>query len=141
MEPLLAVPGHVLDHEQRAVDEEDVVEHTVRDDGFVGALDDAREDGEAAGFGGVGAVDEDVDVAAFDPFCGGGVDGLLDVRAAEVDGCAGGEVVLRAGEAENVPELGTGCRYLVVVEAGVDLERCAGDLAPQVAAFGAWGRG
>lgn len=94
VEALFAMPGHVLDHEQRAVDEEDVVEHAVRDDGFVGALDDAGEDGEAAGLGGVGTVDEDVGVAAFDPFGGGGVDGFLHVGPAEVDGCAGGEVVL-----------------------------------------------
>jgi len=108
LEALRAVPGHVLDHEEGAVGDEDVVEHAVGDDRAVEALDDGGEDGEAAGRGGVGAVDEDGCGGAFLPVCGGGVDRGLDVAAVEVDGCAGGEVVEGAGEAEDVPEEGAG---------------------------------
>jgi len=89
LEALRAVPGHVLDHEEGAVGDEDVVEHAVGDDGAVEALDDGGEDGEAAGGGGVCAVDEDGGGGAFLPVCEGwGVDRGLDVAAVEVDGCA-----------------------------------------------------
>lgn len=76
LEALRAVPGHVLDHEEGAVGDEDVVEHAVGDDGAVEALDDGGEDGETAWRGGVGAVDEDGGGGAFLPVCErGGVDG------------------------------------------------------------------
>ena len=41
-EALGAVPGHVLDHEQGAVGDEDVIESAVGNDGFVQFLDDTR---------------------------------------------------------------------------------------------------
>ncbi len=44
-ETLSAVPGHVLDHEEGAVDDEDVVEGAVADDCFVEAFDYAGENG------------------------------------------------------------------------------------------------
>lgn len=88
LEALHAAPGHVLDHEQGAVGDEDVVEEAVGDDRAVEALDDGGEDGEAGGGGVIGAVDEDRRGGAFLPVCGGGVDCGLDVAAVEVDGCA-----------------------------------------------------
>lgn len=42
LEPLQAVPRHVLNHQQRAVGDEDVVQIAVGDDGPVEPLDDAR---------------------------------------------------------------------------------------------------
>ncbi len=104
LEALGTVPGHGLDHEEGAVCDEDVVEHSVADDGFVSAFDDGGEDAEAGGGRGVGAVDEDVCGCAFHPVYVGGVDGGLDVGSVEVDACAGGEVVEAAREAEDVPE-------------------------------------
>ena len=44
LEPLGAVPGHVLDHQTGAVGDEDHIEETVADDGAVEALDDVRQD-------------------------------------------------------------------------------------------------
>lgn len=115
-----AIPRHILDHEQGAVSEEDIVEQAVADDDVIRAFDDGGEDAEAGGGGGVGVVDEDGGVGAFHPVCvRGGVDGCLHVAAVEVDACACGHVVEAAGEAEHVPEEGAGCCDLVDVEAGV----------------------
>jgi len=116
-ETLGAVPRHVLDHEESAVGDEDVVEEAVADDDVVGAGDDGGEDGEAGGRGGVGAVDEDVGRGAFGPVgVGWGVDGGLHVAAVEVDGRAGREVVEGSREAEDVPEEGAGGGDLVDVD-------------------------
>lgn len=41
LEPLLTVPGHVLDCGERAVQEEEVIEPAVADDSVVSAFDDA----------------------------------------------------------------------------------------------------
>lgn len=41
LEPLLTVPGHVLDGGEGAVQEEEVIEPAVADDGVVSAFDDA----------------------------------------------------------------------------------------------------
>lgn len=120
LETLLSAPGHVLDGEEGAVGNDDVVERAVRDHGPVQALDDGGEDGEGRGNAVVGPADEDIGGGAFFPDLLRSVDGGLDVAAVEVDACAFGEVVERAGEAEDVPEEGTGCCDLVDVETGVD---------------------
>ena len=99
LEALRAVPGHVLDHEQSAVRDQDVVEHAVADDGAVEALDDARQDGEAAGRAIVRVVDEDVCGCTLLPINRWGIDSRLDVASVEVDACAVWEVVERSGEA------------------------------------------
>lgn len=96
-----AVPGHVLDHEEGAVGDEDVVERAVADDGPVQPLDHGRQDGEAARRG---IVRLEHPRGAFLPGHEGRVDGLLDVRAVEVDLRPCGEVVEGAREPEDVPE-------------------------------------
>ena len=142
LEALRAVPGHVLDHQQGAVGDEDVIEGAVGDDGFVQALDDGGEDGEAAGRGLIrsSAFGED-GTAAFGPRHYGGVDGLLDVGAVEVDFCAGGEVVEGAREAKNVPEEWASSCDLIDVEAGVNEGDGVVDCAPEVAGVGGVGDG
>ena len=120
-EALGAVPRHVLDHEQGAVGDEDVIEGTVADDGLVEPLDHAGEDGEPAWGRGVGPVPrEDVVVGALHPFSDWRVDGLLHVRAVEVDGGSVGNVIERAGESEDVPEKRARGGDLVDVKAGID---------------------
>ena len=54
LKPLLAIPRHVLNHHERAVADQDVIQVCVLDDGTLVALDDAGEDGEAGGKRGVG---------------------------------------------------------------------------------------
>ena len=125
-----AVPGHVLDHEEGAVGNEDVVEQAVADEDVVRALDDAREDGHPGGRGGVGGEDA---VGAFLPFLLRRVDGGLHVAAVEVDVGAGRHVVEGAREAEHVPEQRAGGGDLVDVEARVDLECGVEDGVPHVA--------
>ncbi len=153
-EALRVVPGHILNHKQSPIGEEDVVEEAVGDDDVVSAFDDGGEDGEARGRGGIGGVDEDVCGGAFLPVgVGRGVDGALHVAAVEVDACAGGQVVEGAGEAEHVPEEGAGGGDLVDVDcafwlavgkarglclrrltAGVDEDGGVVDVGPEVAA-------
>lgn len=136
LEALGAVPGHVLDHEEGAVGDEDHVEGAVGDDGAGEAFDDAGEDGEARGGGSVGAVDEDVGGGAFFPVLfGGRVDGFLDRGPVEVDFGVGGQVVEGAWKAEDVPEEGAGSRDLVEVEAGVDEGDGVEDVVEEIAAF------
>lgn len=130
------VPGHVLDAKEGSVGDEDHVEGAVADDDVVGLLDDVGQGVEGGGFGGVAAVDEDLDGRAGCPgYVLWGVDGLLDVRAIKVDACAFGEVVETAGEAELVPEDRTSSGDLVDVEAGVQLEDGGEDVIIEGTAF------
>jgi len=81
LKPLLAIPRHVLNHHERAVADQDVIQVCVLDDGTLVALDDAGEDGEAGGKRGVGGQDVG---GAFLPLLDRGVDDFLDVGAVEV---------------------------------------------------------
>lgn len=100
LEALEAVPGRVLEREERAVGREDVVEAADADDGVVGVLDDALQDLVLrGGRGGVArvrvgvAAAEDVLGGALVPRDMGRVDCVLDVGAVEVDLRALGAVV------------------------------------------------
>ena len=135
LETLLAVPGHVLDHEERTVGNQDVIQRAMTDDGFVEALDDLWKDGETARRGFVAAINEDT-VGTFGPWHDWSVDGFLHVGTVEIDGGALWEVVERAGEAEDVPEEGAGGRDLVDIEAGVNEGDGGEDVVPKVAGVG-----
>lgn len=76
------MPGHILDHEEGAVGDENVVEGAVGDDGAVQAFDHAREHGETAR-GGIVLIQHAT--GAFGPRLDGGVDGPLDVGSVEVN--------------------------------------------------------
>lgn len=117
LETLLAVPGHVLDGQQRAVGEEEEVQEAVADDGVVGALDDGREGAESRGDGFV-RVREEVRAAAADEVVGGrDVELSLDIGAVEVVVGAGAE----GGESHLVPEIRAVVGQVVDVEARVDV--------------------
>jgi len=81
-------------------------------------VNDAREDGVDAWIAGV-SIGEDAGARALLPSGVRGVDGVLHVRAVEVDFRALGEVVEGRGESEDVPEGGAGGGDFVDVEAGV----------------------
>ena len=98
-------------------------------DGSVQALNDFREDGEAARGRGVAAADEDA-VCTFGPGHLGSVDGFLDVAAVEVDFSANWKVIERTGKAEDIPEERAGCGDLIDVEAGVYERDCSKDVIP-----------
>lgn len=85
LEALFAAPSHVLDHEQGAVGDEDVVELAVRDDGAVESLDHTGEHRQPAGRGRVVVQHA---VGAFGPRLDGRVNGFLHVAAVEVDFCS-----------------------------------------------------
>lgn len=82
LEPLEAVPRHVLNHQQRAVRDEDEVQLAVGDDGPVETLDDAGQNGEAARRGVVLAENA---AGAFFPRLNGRVDGFLHVSPIEIN--------------------------------------------------------
>lgn len=82
LEPLQAVPRHVLNHQQRTVGNENVVQLAVRYDGPIETLDDAGQNGEAARRGGV--ITENA-AGAFFPRLDGRVDGFLHVGPIEID--------------------------------------------------------
>lgn len=133
LEPERAVPRHVLDRQQRAVGDQDVVQRAVGDDGAVETLDDARQHGQAAGRGVVRVEDA---VGAFGPWLDGRVDGLLHVASVEVDLRPVRKVVERAREAQHVPEQRAGRRDLVHVEARVDERDGVEDIVPDRTAVG-----
>ena len=136
LEALRAVPGHVLDHEQSAIGNEDVIQDAVGDDCAVEALDDMGQHRQTAGRRSVAIIADEHALATFLPLYDGCVDSFLHVGTVEVDLCAGGEVVEGAGKAENVPEQGAGSGYLVDVEARVDEGDGVVNIAPQVAFMG-----
>lgn len=131
LEPLGAVPGHVLDGGEGAVGEEEEVEPAVADDGVVGALDDAGERAQRAGRGPV-PVREDVVLAAHGVVRRRRVEGGLHVGAVEVVVWPAGQ----RGEAHLVPEVGAVVGQVVDVEAWVDVVRGGDDRVPDVAAGG-----
>lgn len=76
LEALQAAPGGILDLEEGSVCDEYHVEKTVGDDHVLCSLDDAWQDSDCRGERGV-ALREDIDLAAFGPLDGRGVDRLL----------------------------------------------------------------
>ena len=91
LEALLAVPGHVLNRDERAVGEEEEVEQAVAHEHVVGAVDHGGEGAEPRGDGLV-AVREEIGATAADGVVGGrGVYHFLDVGAVEVVIRAAGE--------------------------------------------------
>lgn len=127
LEPLHAVPRHVLQRHQGAVGRQQEIQVPDPDDGVIRRFDHALQhavlrgaQGLVAGRGSGVAVAEDVGVGALHPVCRRGVDGRLDVAAVEVHGCPRGEVVARVDDAELAPEERAGVEDVVDVEAGVD---------------------
>ncbi|KAB8737527.1 hypothetical protein FH972_026486 [Carpinus fangiana] len=138
LEALLAAPSHVLDHHERAVADEHIVELAVRDDGALQTLDGLRQDRQTRRQRGVGVKDA---VGALGPLLDGGVDGHLHVGAVEVDVGAGRQVGDTTGEAEDVVEQGAGGGDLVEVEARVDEQGGVEHVVPDGAAgLGVGGR-
>jgi hypothetical protein len=131
LEALLAVPRHVLDRQQRAVGQQDVVEVAVGQDGALAALDHARQDLPARRIRRVRAQDA---AGALVPLAHRRVDGLLHRRPVEVDLRALGQVAEAAGEAQHIPEQWAGGRDLVDIEAWIRQEDGVEDVAPQVTA-------
>lgn len=135
LESLGAVPGHVLDHQARAVGDENHIQQTVPDDRAVQALDDVGKHGKTGWRARIAAVaGKDVADGAFGPVGWRGVDSFLDVRPVEINFCSIRQVWDRSGEAQDVPEDGTGGGDLVDVEAGVYFKNSIEDGAPKVAA-------
>lgn len=122
VEALGSAPGHVLDHEQGAVGDEDHVERGMAYDGTFAALNDAGErTSERSRWDAVVcAVDKDVVVCTLHPVGGGSVDSLLDVCAVEVDKSACGFITEGARESKDIPEEWAGCGDLVDVKARVN---------------------
>lgn len=93
LESFLAVPGGVLEGEEGSVGGEEEVETADSDDGVVGVLDDAlenvvlsgREGGVAAVGLGVAEAKDVIGRALIPCHVGGGIEGLLDICAVEVD--------------------------------------------------------
>jgi hypothetical protein len=117
LEALCAIPRHVLDGEQRAVSEEEEVQHAVPDDGIVGPLDDGRE-GAESGWDGLVSVGEEVTAACAHEVVGwGNVELGLDVAPVEI--------VMRTSakrrETHLVPEVRAVVRQVVDVKARVDV--------------------
>lgn len=133
LKPLLAAPRHILDHEQRAVGDEDHIQRSMRNDRFIQSFDHGGQDREARGRGIIFFQDAR---GTFGPGAEGRVDGGLDVGAVEVDFRPRGEVVEGAREAEDVPEEGAGGGDLVDVETGVDEGDGGEDVVEEVAARG-----
>lgn len=130
LQPLCAVPCHVLDSEERSVCAEEHVEVAGADDGVVRVLDNALEDAIISGADGsilcvaAGvAVAEDIDVCALEPVainvC---VQGELDISAVEVYFCARRGVVSRVDYAELRVWVRAGLGDVVDIEAWVDFE-------------------
>lgn len=126
LEAHLAVPGHVLDGEQRAVGQHDHVEVAVGDEHAVRGLDDLREDvldrieRVVAVLLWAAVADEDGPAALGPVDVEGGVHGLLHVCAVEVDGLARVDVGDVRWEAEHVGGDGALRGDLVDVRARVD---------------------
>ena len=91
---LFTFPGHVLNHKQSSVGNQDVIESTMSNNSLIQAFDHLRKDGKAARWGLVCIVGADKDrPAALGPGHYWGIDGFLDVRPVEVDFGTGGEVI------------------------------------------------
>ena len=89
LEPLGAVPGHVLNHQARAVGDEDHIQQAVGDDCPVQALNHMGQHRQTAGRAKIGAVArKDVTHGAFSPVGRRGVDGFLDIGSVKIDFCS-----------------------------------------------------
>lgn len=99
LEPLQAIPSHVLNCEHSRVREDGIVHFSLPDDGAVDILNDSWQDGlagpETCCGRLIGVINEDGLAGTFCPGgVQGGVDCFLDFRSVEVDFCAGWEVVV-----------------------------------------------
>jgi hypothetical protein len=130
LETLHTTPGHVLNSHESTVVQKNEVEFTVSDDGAVERIDDLGDDFPRRLGRGIGVKNA---AAALGPFLDRRIDSFLDIGAVEVDLLAFGQVVERAGEAENIPEKRAGSRNLVDVEAWVAEENVVVDLVVHVA--------
>lgn len=130
-EALRSVPGHVLDHHDGSILNQDEVEIGVCDDGFAVLLNDSWEDAEAGRWG---VICVQHAAGALSPWAYWGVDRLLDICAVEVDGRAFGDVIEGSREAEHVPEERAGGGYLVNVPAWVGEGYGFGDFVEEAAA-------
>ena len=110
------MPSHILDHQERAISHQDVIQQTMRDNGFLGALDNARQNRKSTRRRIVGIENT---IGTFHPIGRWCMDSGLHVRTIEVDGTACREVVEGARKPEDVVKEGTGCGYLVDIEAGI----------------------
>ena len=86
-EALLAVPGHVLDHKERPVGDQDVVEYSVANDSSIEFLNHFRKNGESARRRQVVIVDKNT-IGALFPWLYGRIDRFLYIRAVEVNSCS-----------------------------------------------------
>jgi hypothetical protein len=138
LEPLGAIPGHVLDCRQRAVHEEEEIQPAMADDGVVGAFDDAGERAQGAGDGAI-AVRKDVTLAADGVVSRRHVERLLHVGSVEVVVRPGAE----GGKSHLVPQVGAEIGQVVDVEARIDVVRRGDDVVPDGATgcFRLWGDG
>ena len=118
LESLSAVPSHVLDSDEAAVEEEQEIEPAMTDDGVVGPLDDARKRAQSARDRAVWA---EKFVFTADQIIGGRrVDGGLDVAAVEVIVWAG----TKRREAQHVPEIRAKVYEMIIVEARIHIIGC-----------------
>ena len=98
----MPLTSHVLNHDLRALRDEDEVSETVNDNRALALLDRIREHGER-GREGLVAAREHADVRALAPIdIDRRMNGLLDLRSVKVDRRLG--LHDRAGEAEYVPQ-------------------------------------
>lgn len=136
LETLGTVPGHVLDGDERAVQEKEIVEPAVADDGVISALDDAGKWPQSAGNGLI-ATGKDIGFAADSVVCFGNVESFLDVGAVEI--------VVRGSsqgwEAHLVPQVGAEVGDMVEVEARVYVIRGGHDVVPDRTILAGWVRG
>lgn len=131
----LAVPRHVLDGKQSPISKENHVHGPVCDLDVVGSVDDVRDRLVRRRIRVVAALEDGLGGADFPVDIVGCVDGLFYVGPVEVDLGAGGYVLLRRREPQDVVGDGQELGDLVDVEARVDLQSGAEDEIEDVAPF------
>ena len=110
------MPGHILDHQERAISHQDVIQQPMRDNGLPGSLDDAWQNRKSTRRRIVGVENA---VGTLHPVGRWCMDGGLHVRSIEIDGAPCREIVEGARKTEDVVEERAGCGYLVDIEAGI----------------------
>lgn len=126
-EALATVPGHVLDREQGAIVNQDVVQIAVANHS---SLEVRYDPGQNLNGRWQRVISNESFVGARRPACWWGIDRGLHIRAVEIDVDARGHVVDRAGEAEGVEEQRAICSELVDIEAGIHQSSGSPNISP-----------
>lgn len=124
-EALSSVPSHVLNHEKRAVRNEDHIKRPMANNSSFASLNNSWENAHARWRAVISAVDKHSRLRAFFPIHKRSIDSFLDIGSVEVYTSSCGKVSKRAGESQDIPQYGTGGGYLVYVPTWIDIEYLA----------------